>query len=71
MSRRAYIAIYFPSGHEQVLKTDTHWSPDLSAYFDRLINKADRLPRGHYIQGWYSDAYTVECMGLIESVRAA
>ena len=70
MQRKAYIALYFPSGIEQILYTDTFWSPEISAKFDRLINMRHKLQKGHYIQAWYSDATQVECMGIIRHVSA-
>ena len=64
--RQAYIALYFPSGKEQILKKDAYWTEELSAYFDKLSTRSNKLGKGHFIQAWYSDNYQVRSLGIIK-----
>ena len=53
LTRRAYIARYPASGIEQVLLSDSYWSPDLEAEWDRLV--VNWAPGDALMQGWYAD----------------
>lgn len=65
ITRRAYIARYPINANgneldEEIIATDTYWSPRLSETFDRLA--AARGKREPMLQGWYTDENGVECM---------
>ena len=62
---KAYIAQY-PLNKEKndldeiILKQDTYWSPEMSKFWDGLIqNRKDSEPM---IQGWYSNNFQTICI---------
>ncbi len=73
MTRRCYIARYplNPEGSdltEEILVTDTFYSPRIRAEWDRLVaERIARIPAGEraskepMLQCWYSDADQVVC----------
>lgn len=74
ISRRCYIARY-PLNEtgddlaEQILLSDTYYSPAIMAEWDRLVaERIARIPAGQHasaepaLQCWYSDAEQVQCM---------